>query len=261
MKQPNDKEQHESSVLTFSTQEALGARAKIYDAMQNYNASIEEKERSLGLFLRGSLFARFLAIVDIYKLIINIPGVILDIGAWRGQTAVLCENLRAIYEPMHFNRKIICFDTFEGYKGFSEDDKQTSLHKEGSYSLDGENYAQFLRELLILHEKSNAMGHYNNKHKVIAGDCTQTMRNYFEECSNEIIALSFFDLNVLQATKEAFDIVWNRLVPGGIVAFWQLTNKHIYAEGRFYSAEILGSFHHKIKHCETYPSLCYIVKD
>ena len=61
-----------------------------------------------------------MATADIYRQIVSIPGDVLDIGTWRGQTAVLCENFRAIYEPLHFNRRIVCFDTFEGYKGYSE---------------------------------------------------------------------------------------------------------------------------------------------
>lgn len=104
-------EKHESSVLTYSPQDAIDARKEIFELMNTYQSTDEEKERSLGLFLRGSLLARFLAISDIYQLIVDIPGVILDIGTWRGQTAVICENLRAIFEPLHFNRRIICFDT------------------------------------------------------------------------------------------------------------------------------------------------------
>jgi len=185
---------HESSVLTFSTGHSLEARKEIFEMMVSYEGTEEEKERSLGLFLRGSLLARILGIVDIYKQIIDIPGVIFDIGTWRGQTAVICENLRAIYEPLHFNRRIICFDTFEGYKGFSEKDRASSLHNEGTYSLTGNDYAMWLRNILALHEKSNAMGHFNGKHKVIEGDCRKTIPQFFVDHPGEFIALAFLTL-------------------------------------------------------------------
>lgn len=87
--------------------------------MNGYASTPEEKERSLGLFLRGSLLARILAVAHIYQQIVEIPGIVFDIGTWRGQTAVLCENFRAIYEPLHFNRRIVCFDTFEGMPGLA----------------------------------------------------------------------------------------------------------------------------------------------
>jgi hypothetical protein len=252
---------HESSVLTFSTDGSLKARKEIFEMMKAYEATEEEKERNLGLFLRGSLLARILGIVDIYKHIIDIPGVIFDIGTWRGQTAVICENLRAIYEPLHFNRRIICFDTFEGYKGFSEKDRATELHNEGTYSLSGTDYAQLLRNMLVLHEKSNAMGHFHGKHKVIAGDCRETIPKFFTENSGEIVALAFFDVNAYQPSKEAFQHCWGRLAPGGVVAFWQLTRESVPAEAMVYAEKILNNKQHRLRRTSTYPGLCYLVKE
>lgn len=252
---------HESSHLSFSNQEALSARKEIFRYMNSYIGTDEEKERSLGLFLRGSLLARILAITDIYKLIVNIPGVILDLGTWRGQTAVICENLRAIYEPLNFNRKIIGFDTFEGYVGFSDKDKPTLLHQNGTYGLNGADYANFLTELLILHEKSNAMGDINNsKHQIIKGDIRHTLPDFFKQKPSTIVSVAFFDINAYQPTLEAFDLIWARLVLGGIVAFWQLTREVVPAEGRVYAENILDKYAHSIHRSTLYPGLCYLIK-
>ena len=127
---------HESSVITYSSDASLDARTELFEALNNYPSTPEEKERSLGLFIRGSLLARIFAIRELYEKIVMYPGVIIDLGTWRGQTAVICENLRAIFEPLHFNRRIVCFDTFEGYVGFSDKDKSTDLHKDGTYAVE-----------------------------------------------------------------------------------------------------------------------------
>lgn len=250
---------HESSVLTYSTDKALDARSELFERMKNYPGTPEEQERSLGLFLRGSLLARILAVGDIYQRIVHLPGVVMDIGTWRGQTAVLCENLRAIYEPLHFNRRIIAFDTFEGYKGFSAKDKATKLHKEGTYDT-GKDYAAYLRELLALHEQSNAMGHNHGKHSVIEGDCRTTIPKFFKDNPNECVALAFFDVNAYEPTLQAFNDIYARLVPGGILAFWQLTRPATPAEGRVYVESILSKIPHRIERAETYPGLCFIEK-
>ena len=173
---------------------------------------------------------------------------------------MLCENLRAIFEPLHFNRRIVCFDTFEGYKGFSGKDKATKLHRDGTYALSGNDYAEFLRQLLVLHEKSNAMGHNHGKHKVIKGDCRKTIPRFFQENPSEYLALAFFDVNSYEPTLKAFEPVWGRLVPGGVVAFWQLTRNTIPAEGRVYAEHILGRHAHTLHRSVTYPGLCYLVK-
>ena len=251
---------HESSVMSFSSTSSVEARMEIFQLMQTYTATPEEKERSLGLFLRGSLLARIFAITDIYKEIIDIPGSIFDVGTWRGQTAVVCENLRAIFEPLNFNRRIFCFDTFQGYKGFSDKDKATELHRDGTYTLDGSSYAEFLRHLLTLHEVSNAMGHNHGKHSVIQGDYRETMKNFFAENPNEFLALAFFDVNSYDPTLKAFEMIWERLVPGGVVAFWQLARNTIPAEARVYSENILNKIPHTLHRSPTYPGLCYIKK-
>lgn len=251
---------HESSTMTYSPTGSLEARDELFDMLLEYPASKEERERSLGLFLRGSLLARFLAIGDIYRLIVDKPGIIMDIGTWRGQTAVLCENYRAIYEPLHFNRRIVCFDTFDGYKGFGEKDAPTQTHRDGTYAVGGAGYAEYLAQLLELHERNNAMGHNHGKHAVIAGDCRKTIPLFFEQHGNECVALAFFDVNSYEPTLDAFEAIYKHLVPGGVMAFWQLTRKGVPAEGKVYCEKILNQYPHSIRRCATYPGLCYFVK-
>ena len=251
---------HESAGLSYSTDEGIAARERLFEMMNTYPGSAEEKERSLGLFLRGSLLARLLAIVELYRQIVEIPGIVMDIGTWRGQTAVVCENLRAIFEPLNFNRRIACFDTFEGYLGFAESDKASELHRDGSYALDGEEYAELLRELLQLHEQSNAMGHNRGKHTVVRGDCRETVPRFFIDNPGEYVALAFFDVNAFAPTLGAFEAVWERLVPGGIVAFWQMSRGALPAEARVYAEHILPNCRHTLRRAATYPGLCYIMK-
>jgi hypothetical protein len=252
--------QHESAVVSYSSSDSLNARHEIFDLLRSYPATEEETERSLGLFLRGSLLARILAVRDLYAQIVDLPGVIMDIGTWRGQTAVLCENFRAIYEPLHLNRRIVCFDTFEGYQGFSDKDKATELHQDGTYGVGGESYSAYLAKLLELHEKSNAMGHNFGKHTVVKGDCRRTIPQYFKDNRNEFVSLAFFDVNSYEPSLKAFEDVWPRIVPGGIAAFWQLTRRTIPAEAMVYSDNILSKVPHTLRRCETYPGLCYLVK-
>ena len=252
---------HESSIITLSSGDALKARSELHSLMWDYPATPEETERSLGLFIRGSLLARILAIRDLYQLIVDIPGIIMDVGTWRGSTSVVCENLRAIYEPLNFNRRIVCFDTFRGYEGFGTKDHATPIHRDGSYGVGGEEYAALLRRLLELHERSNVMGHNNGKHLVVVGDCCETVPAFFENRPNEFVSLAFFDLNCFEPTKCAFESILERVVPGGIIAFWQLTRgTEIQAEGRFYAEEVIGKVDHILKRCSTYPGLCYLIK-
>jgi Macrocin-O-methyltransferase (TylF) len=258
----NMNQKHESAIISYSSQESIDARYELFEIMKNYPATVEETERSLGLFIRGSLLARIFAIREMYEKIVSLPGVIIDLGTWRGQTAVVCENLRAIFEPLHLNRRIVAFDTFTGYKGFSDKDKSTELHKDGTYNT-GDDYADFLNHLLILHEKNNALGHNFGKHKVIKGDCLITLPQYFKDFPNEIVSLAFFDVNAYTPTWESFQLIYEKLVPNGIIAFWQLTRDVVPAEGKVYSDNILSNivkYKHEVYRSQFYPGLCFLIK-
>ena len=68
---------HESSIISNSNDDQLAARRELFDLMQTYPATQEELERSLGLFVRGSLLARMLATFEVYEQIVPLPGSIL----------------------------------------------------------------------------------------------------------------------------------------------------------------------------------------
>ena len=250
----------ETTKQSFSNKESLEARKEIFSLMEDFKWNDSEKERSLGLFIRGSLLARIVAIQELYLKIIDLPGSIYDIGTWRGQTAVLCENFRAIYEPLNFKRKIICFDTFTGYPKFSEKDKPLKYQTEGSYEVGGEEYKDYLKKLITLHEKSNAMGHIFNKHEIVVGNTKETIPKYLKENPHNLISLAFLDLNSYESTLQALENIYQRVVPSGVIAFWQLENKEIQAEGSVYNDFINGKKIHTCFNSKVYPGLCYIIK-
>jgi len=68
------------------------------------------------LFLRTGFLAKFLFLDQLFKEIVELPGDILELGAWHGQSSIIFENLRAIHEPFASNRTIYSFDTFSGYE-------------------------------------------------------------------------------------------------------------------------------------------------
>ncbi len=250
---------HESSRLTHSSSDALDARRELFEILKGYPATDEELERSLGLFIRGSLLARIVAIQEIYAHILTLPGSIADLGTWRGQTAVLCENLRAINEPLNFYRRIFCFDTFDGYRGFSEGESKSGLQIDGSYDTGGASYALLLARLLGLHERSNAMGHINNKHSVIQGDVRETLPAFLKQNPSILFSLVFFDLNAYVPTKDSLEALWDRIPPGGVAAFWQLQRQSLPGEGMVYLESIIKK-PHVLNKCRSYPSLCYLIK-
>jgi len=250
---------HESGIITRSSDESLHARIELFEMSKSYPATDTERERSAGLFLRASLLARFLAVYEIYKRIVSLPGAVFDIGTWRGQTAVLLENFRAILEPLNLDRRIFAFDTFLGYQGFTDQDRATELHRNGTYSV-GEDYPELLSRILELHEKSNALGHYRGKHLVVSGDIRETLPELLDEHPELFVSLAFIDLNSVEPTEAVLETLWERIIPNGVVAFWQLTQPKIPGDGMAYVKAVLKLRSHRIERSEIYPGLCFITK-
>lgn len=251
---------YDAKKFTCSSSNQMNARDELYEIFQSYDAPKNEKERSLALFMRGSQLARIIAIDEIYKQILDIPGNIMDFGTWRGSTAILCENYRAIYEPLNFQRHIYAFDTFKGYKGFKETEVTSQNINNGTYRVEP-NYALQLKDLLLVHEKNNAMGHINEKHFVIEGDVTATFPNLLLQNKGLSISLAFFDLNCYIPTYEVMNKLLDRLLVGGLICMWQFTRNEIQAEASVFFELIQNKMPYSIHKCKTYPSLVYIKKE
>lgn len=250
---------HESGVISRSAADSVAVRPELLHRLRSFPGSDVELERSLGLFLRGSLLARFLAVFDIYEKIVHLPGWLLDVGTWRGQTAVQLENCRAIVEPLNFDRRIAAFDTFRRYVGFSKDDVPTAQHNNGTYAVEDE-YETYLEDLLRLHEKSNAMGHNHGKHLVVRGDTRETLPEFFTSNRHALVCLAFLDLNSVDPSRDAVRRIWERLVPGGYFAFWQLTQPSIPAEAVVVFEELMSKHQTVLSRSKYYPGLCFVQK-
>ena len=70
----------------------------------------------------------------VLKKIIDKAGIIIECGVHYGASLSILSNLRGIYEPYNFSRKIVGFDTFEGFVG-SNKLKDGDLADEGDYSV------------------------------------------------------------------------------------------------------------------------------
>jgi hypothetical protein len=79
-------------------------------------------------YVRRQDISRFLAKNELFKLQIDIPGSIVECGCFQGGGTMTFAQLSAIYEPYNHNRKVITFDTFDGFPSISE--KDINKHKE-----------------------------------------------------------------------------------------------------------------------------------
>ena len=207
---------------------------------------------NLGMYVRSSLLVKFLFMDDIYKRVAHLPGVLIEFGVWWGQNLVLLENLRAIHEPFNKQRVILGFDTFSGYRTFTDKDVRGDVMSDGTYATPAD-YKQQLAQLLEAHEGANAFGHQKGNHVLIEGDVTKTAPEYFEKNSHTLVAMAFFDIGTYLPTLEGLKAIKSSLMPGSVIVFDELTWNGAPGEAIAFK-EVFKDIQYKIEKSHLYPS-------
>jgi len=239
-----------------SSEERLRRRERLYELFRNRPMPDDQLLVNLGLYMRSSALTKILYINELFQLILDIPGVIMEFGTWWGQNIILFENLRAIYEPFNYDRRIIGFDTFEGYANLSSIDKQSETIKTKGYSVTP-NYEEYLRELIDYHEQENVL-YYERKHTLVKGDVTTTIGEFLEENPETLIALAYFDLALYEPTKKCLETIRPYLIKGSVIVFDEL-NSPAYPGETVALKKVWGADAYKIRKSKFMPGRSYMI--
>ena len=179
-----------------------------------------EKINNIGLFLKRQELSKVLFLNEIYSQLIDVHGVIMEFGVRWGQNLTTLNNLRGIHEPFNHSRKIIGFDTFEGFEGVSEKDGKHDYNQKGAFNV-SENYDEYLKNVLKCHENECPLEHVD-KNIIIKGDATITLKKYLDNHKETIIAFAYFDFDIYKPTVECLKLIKPYLTKGSILGFDEL---------------------------------------
>jgi hypothetical protein len=197
----------------------------------------EEVLANLGLFLTSKTLSRILFFYELYKKLIHNHGVIIEFGVRWGQTLAIMSALRGIFEPFNRHRKIIGFDTFQGFTGIGEKDGDLCRCIDGSFSVTPD-YEEYLEKLLNLQDNLNPISHLK-KYELVQGNALETIPSYFSKHPETIVSLAIFDFDIYEPTKAALEAVKPHLCKGSILVFDELCDD-IFPGETIALREILG---------------------
>ena len=161
-----------------------------------------------------------------------------------------------MYEPFNFGRKIVGFDTFEGFPSVHEKDGGDEIVEKGAYAVT-KGYEEYLAKILDYHEKQSPITHIK-KYELVKGDATKTVREYLDRNPQTIIAFAYFDLDLYEPTKACLEAILPHLTKGAIVAFDELNWSEFPGETRAFN-EVLGINNYIIHKDPNNPRPSYIV--
>ncbi len=236
----------------------LSRREKMTQLFQQAPIPNDELLANLALFIPKTEFSRMLYIQELYKKQLDVHGVIMEFGVRWGQNMALYETFRGIYEPFNWTRKIIGFDTFEGFPSVSEKDGSASIIKEGAYGVT-ENYEAYLEKLLGLREQEGvSMEH--KRFELVKGDASKTVKEYLEKHPETIISMAYFDFDIYQPTKDCLEAIKGHLTKGSVIAFDELNHPDFPGE-TLAVKEVFGLDKYKLIHSPFSGARSYLIVD
>jgi hypothetical protein len=243
-------------VLSLSSTQELEFREHLQRYFDECPIPANELFTNLGLFLNRQTLSRILFMHDLYQKIVNVHGIVAEFGTRWGQNLALFSSFRGMYEPFNYTRKIVGFDTFEGFKRISPHDKKTSGVTAGGYGVT-ENYEAYLDSVLRYHEQESPLAHIR-KYELVKGDVAETVPKYLRENPQTVIALAYFDLDLYEPTKQCLEAIKDYVTRGTVLGFDELN--HVAFPGETVAfREILGLRNYRIERSPLTPSSSYAV--
>lgn len=185
--------------------------------------------------LKRQSLSRVLYYNELYRKIVEIPGVICEFGVQWGATLAQLINLRGIYEPFNHSRTIFGFDTFEGFPVI--DDKDGGFSNVGDYAI-SKNYEETLEKILSLHESFSPIPHVK-KFELIKGDASLTIEDWLANNPYAVVAMAIFDMDIYKPTRAVLERLVPRLTKGSVLVFDELNCPHFPGETRALD-EVIG---------------------
>ena len=184
-----------------------------------------EKLETFTKFASRQALTKFIARLEIFKMQLDVHGSVVEVGVHRGASLMTWAHLSSILEPVNYLRKIIGFDTFEGFPDVGDKDaKGVSEHLvKGGFST-GESPDVDLMSAIGLFDVNRLMNHIP-KCELVKGDVSATLPQYLEDNPHLLVSLLHLDADLYAPTKTTLELLLPRMPKGAVILFDELNMK------------------------------------
>jgi hypothetical protein len=210
------------------TRDDLTARQALESYFSESPGSATEKLENFTKYVPRQSLARFLARYELFRLIRDIQGSIIECGVLFGGGLFSFAKLSAILEPYNFQRRIFGFDTFTGFPDITAEDlrglsdrKSAHLKKHGFATDSG--YEDILRAIDVF-DANRLLNHFP-KLAVVKGNFAHTAPKFLADQPHLIVSLLYLDFDIYAPTKLALELFLPRMPKGAVVVFDELNDE------------------------------------
>ena len=157
-----------------------------------------------------SLITRY----ELYKKILDVPGDVIELGVYKGNSFSWLAHLSVILEPYSINRRFIGFDTFSGFASINAESDPLDISgadfSDTSYDLIKEG----LDNLDAIRPVSKI-----ERFRLVKGDILETLPSFLEENKWMTCAMLILDTDLYEPTKAGLKYVLPLMPKGALIVF------------------------------------------
>jgi hypothetical protein len=172
------------------------------------------------LLSRRTTLQRFLALDELIRATLDVPGDIAEFGVWQGHSLLTWGNLLEIHCNTDRSKQVFGFDTFTGFTQLDEEDGsgEDVQQRRSLLAFKQRESYQRLVGAIELYDSDRFVAWKPRIH-LVKGDVNLTLPDWIKNNGGRRFSLVYLDLDVYAPTKIVLDNVWSLVPKGGIVAF------------------------------------------
>lgn len=203
-------------------------RENLEQYYENSPGSHVEKLENFSKYVPRQNLARFLARYEIFKEVINVQGSIVECGVLFGGGLMSFAKISTMLEPYNFQRRIIGFDSFEGFPEIHEEDLQGLPDKKSAHLKQGGFAAgqafEDLQASISLYDHNRFLNHFQKVH-LVKGDFSKTGPQFLEDYPHLVVSCLYLDFDIYSPTKLALELFVPRMPKGSVIVFDELNEE------------------------------------
>jgi len=192
---------------------------RLADIFTKYQISPVEIINGFPIYARRTVIKKFLAHYELFRRTIDLPGDIVELGVFRGQSLMTFANFLEARNIGDRTKKVWGFDNFAGFANLRPEDGPNydqSQKVAGGFS--PESFYQELLDVIDIFDDDRFVG-WKKRIELIEGNVIQTIPEFVTQNPGLRISLLHFDIDLYEPTKIGLECLYPLVVPGGIVVF------------------------------------------
>jgi hypothetical protein len=199
------------------------------ESFERAGGSVAERLADFEKWVSRPALLRFAVRYELFRRVLDVKGSIIECGVRGGGGVMAWAKLCSTFEPFAIHRRVIGFDTFEGFPSLSAEDRpragaELAVQKVGGFRPAHDMYAE-LTELIDLYDRRRILGN-QLKVELVRGDACRTIPAYVERNRHLLVALLFLDFDVYAPTRVALEQLLPRMPKGAVLAFDEVNSAH-----------------------------------